>query len=253
MRSLELVTAPAREPLSLDYAKDLLHIDSTADDDVIQGLIGASRHFCEGFQNRAYLEQTWDLWLDDWPDEDYIQIPRPPLQSVTSVKYYDTDDTEYTLSSDDYFVDTASARGRVHLAYNDIWPSTTLRPAKAIAIRFTAGYETYSTTVTTDDTAVARGTSGDEFSTTWTAGKIVTIAGSTYRIASVTDADNLVLAATAGEQTDVAFTANDVPEHIIQAMILHMRTLHDDYEAKERKAMEEARDCLLKLDGVMLV
>jgi hypothetical protein len=35
-----------------------------------------------------------------------IRIPLPPLQSVTSVKYYDTDDTLQTISSSDYAVHT---------------------------------------------------------------------------------------------------------------------------------------------------
>jgi len=50
------------------------------EDDLITALIVAAREYAEGFQNRAYITQTWQLWLDDWPGRDYIEIPLPPLQ-----------------------------------------------------------------------------------------------------------------------------------------------------------------------------
>lgn len=247
--ALKLITPSVREPLSLALAKSHLRVDSTDDDNLIQGLITAARVHCEGFQNRAYLQQTWDLWLDAWPPGDHIDIPLPPLQSVESVKHYGTDDTEYTFSTDYCDVDDKGFRGRVALKYGVTWPSMTLRPTNGIVIRFVAGYETYAATVTTTGTAVAR-TAGDEFSTNWTTGKTITIAGTTYRIASVTSADALVLESTAGNQVSVAFTANDVPETIIQAMILHIKLLYDDYPPAERERLERARDALLWMERV---
>lgn len=110
------------------------------EDDLLTALITAARQDCEKFQNRRYITQTWELWLDAWPDKDFIEIPLPPLQSVSSIKYYDTEDTEATFSSDDYFVDTKSEPGRVSLNYGESWPSTTLRPANGVCVTFVAGY-----------------------------------------------------------------------------------------------------------------
>lgn len=112
----------------------------TVEDTLLNDLITAARQDCEKFQNRAYVTQTWELWQDDWPVKDSISLPVPPLQSVSSVKYYGTDDTEYTLSTDDYFVDTKSEPGRVVLAYGKSWPTTTLRPANGVCVTFVAGY-----------------------------------------------------------------------------------------------------------------
>jgi len=42
--------------------------------------IAGARRDCELFQNRAYITQTWELWLDAWPSKDYIELPKPPLQ-----------------------------------------------------------------------------------------------------------------------------------------------------------------------------
>lgn len=113
--------------------------DST-EDTLLSSLITAAREYCEGFQNRAYINQAWELWLDEWPDKDYLEIPKPPLSSITSIKYYDVDDTEYTLDSSSYYVDVISEPGWVVLNNGYSWPSTTLRPANGVCITFVAGY-----------------------------------------------------------------------------------------------------------------
>ena len=95
------------------------------------------------------------MWLDEFPPNDYIEIPLPPLQSITSIKYYDTTDTEATMAASDYIVDTTGFVGRVVLADGKSWPSTSLRPAKGICIEFVCGYTTYSATVNTADAIVA--------------------------------------------------------------------------------------------------
>jgi len=110
------------------------------EEDLLTALITAARQDCEKFQNRCYLTTTWELWLDAFPLKDFIEIPLPPLQSVSSIKYYDTDDTEAEFSSDDYFVDTKSTPGRVSLNYGKSWPSTTLRPYNGVCLTFTCGY-----------------------------------------------------------------------------------------------------------------
>lgn len=112
----------------------------SAEDSLLTGLIQAAREYTEGFQNRALVTQTWELVLDEWPAEDYIDIPLPPLQSITSIVYKDTAGTEATMSTGDYIVDVDSFVGRVALAYGKSWPSATLYPYGGIRIRFVAGY-----------------------------------------------------------------------------------------------------------------
>lgn len=111
-----------------------------AEDALLTGLIQAAREYAEGRQNRALITQTWELVLDDWPAGDCIEIPLPPLQSVTSIKYKDKTGLENTWDAANYIVDTDSLLGRVVLADNCNWPSNDLYPAGAIRIRFVAGY-----------------------------------------------------------------------------------------------------------------
>jgi uncharacterized phiE125 gp8 family phage protein len=110
------------------------------EDSVLADFITAARIKCEEHQGRAYITQTWDLYLDDFPEADEIELPRGPLQSITSVKYYGTDGTEYTMSASDYIVDIASDPGRIVLGYGKTWPTTVLRPANGVIIRFVCGY-----------------------------------------------------------------------------------------------------------------
>ncbi len=138
--ALKLITPSAVEPITLDEAKAHIRVEDQESDVLITSLIGAAREYCEGFQNRQYITATWELWLDAWPDKDYIAIPRPPLQAVENIKYYSADNMEYTLDTADYFVDDKNEPGKVVLAYGKAWPIMPLRPASSVAVRFVAGY-----------------------------------------------------------------------------------------------------------------
>lgn len=124
-----------------EFGVDVVKVQPySAEDTLLTALITTAREYCEAFQNRAYINQTWDLWLDAFPAEDYIRIPLPPLVSVSSIKYYDTANTVATMTATDYFVDDKSEPGRVVLAYGKTWPTTTLRPANGVVVEFVAGY-----------------------------------------------------------------------------------------------------------------
>jgi uncharacterized phiE125 gp8 family phage protein len=135
---IKLKTAPADFPIEFEEVKTHLRIDGTDEDDYIQALIIAATKYCENFQRRAYVTQTWELWIDEWPE--YFSIPLPPLVSVTSIDYYNTSDVKATVSSADYFVDTKSEPGRIVLNYSKSWPSTTLRPTNGICVTYICGY-----------------------------------------------------------------------------------------------------------------
>lgn len=137
---LKLITDPAEEPVSLTEAKAHLRVDIDDDDTFIASLITAAREYVEGAAHRAFVTQTWRLNLDEWPGDDEIELPRPPLQSVTSITYKDSDGTTTTWSSSEYEVDTDSEPGRVKLAYGYSWPSATLAATNPIKITFVAGY-----------------------------------------------------------------------------------------------------------------
>jgi uncharacterized phiE125 gp8 family phage protein len=114
----------------------------STEDSFVGTLITVARQYCENFQHRALATQTWQLILDEFPSDDYIEIPKAPLQSVTSVKYIDTGGVTatFTASLSGYYVDTDSEPGKVCLSYGQVWPTTTLRPHAGVIIEFVAGY-----------------------------------------------------------------------------------------------------------------
>lgn len=136
---LARITAPAAEPVSLAEAKLHLRVIHDAEDASISRMIRAAREHLDGrdgILGRALVTQTWELVLDSFP-VGAIQIPLPPLQSITSVKYLDAGGVEQTLDTAEYVVDTASEPGCI--APVDQWPATQ-DTVNAVHIRFVAGY-----------------------------------------------------------------------------------------------------------------
>jgi uncharacterized phiE125 gp8 family phage protein len=143
---LELITAPALEPVTYDQVIHHLRMDlfDEALDESFQlyidRLIAAIRRACEAFTNRAFITQTWRQYLESWPSKNYIELLKPPLQSVTHVKYTDLDGVQTTLDAASYTVDIKSIKGRVVLIPNESWPSVSLYSSNPIEIEFVAGH-----------------------------------------------------------------------------------------------------------------
>lgn len=144
-------TEPTIEPVTVSDAKAFARIDTSADDTLLATLIKAARKECESKTKRQLVTATLDLVLDEFPgDNDAIELPRPPLQSVTAITYVDTDGVTQTLDTAQYAVDTDSCPGRVSLAYNCSWPST--RDIRgAVRIRYVAGWPIVASNATTPD------------------------------------------------------------------------------------------------------
>lgn len=138
---LNVATAPTTEVLTTAEAKMQLRVDHNDEDGFIDSLIVAAREFVEtAVLSRALITQTLELYLDQWPEAGRIALPRPPVQSVTSVTYVLDTGVEQTLSSSLYFLNSARQPGAVVLNEGESWPSETLRPEAAVKVTYVAGY-----------------------------------------------------------------------------------------------------------------
>jgi uncharacterized phiE125 gp8 family phage protein len=139
---LKVITPPPVEPVTLGEVKTQLRIDpdDTDYDDILAPWIPVARQWCEGHQNRAYITQTLELALDTWPCWDYINLPRPELQSVTSLTYTDDDGVTSTWSASNYIVDDFAFVGRLVRSKKVCWPSVCLASANGVKVRYIAGY-----------------------------------------------------------------------------------------------------------------
>jgi uncharacterized phiE125 gp8 family phage protein len=140
-----VVTAAGGELLTLEQAKRHLRVLQPDLDVEIETLLGVAREYCERFTARTLrLETSRTIKLCEWWCNDY-RLPFPPLLSVTSVAYYDTDNVTQTLNSTNYYVELSSdGDGRI------VWKPTATIPnlydrTDAITITYKAGYASADT------------------------------------------------------------------------------------------------------------
>lgn len=92
----------------------------------------------KGMTGRALLTQRWSLWLDEFPP--VIELPLPPLQTITCIKYLDTAGDWQTLPSSAYRVSGAhSWRPEIAPAHGEVWPIT-YDVKGAVEVRMRVGY-----------------------------------------------------------------------------------------------------------------
>ena len=123
---------------------------NTTLDPLINTLIKAARQHVEDWTARRLITQTWD-WKEDsfrkmlscWGN--YIVVPLPPFQSVTSFGYTDPDGVSQTwAATTGYQIDIPvgpwARKARIMPAYGVAWPSTRTETFNAVTLRFVCGY-----------------------------------------------------------------------------------------------------------------
>jgi uncharacterized phiE125 gp8 family phage protein len=119
----------------------------STDDAYLQMLITTAREYCEDFQRRAYITQTWKMTLDRFPHGE-IEIPKGNLQTIDEIAYLDSDGDETTLTEDtDYIVTLDGILGKIAPPYAQIWPTAVLYPLNPVSITYTCGYGNTAATV----------------------------------------------------------------------------------------------------------
>ncbi len=147
---LSRTVAPTQDPISMVQAKTHLRIDGPEEDSLIADLITATTSWAEQETERALLTQTWVMYLDSFPWwRAPIFLPLPPLQSVSSIKYYDQDGVLQTWAADQYTVVTAAGptaqRGQIVPALGVSYPllpsfALTQRRPDGVQVQFIAGW-----------------------------------------------------------------------------------------------------------------
>lgn len=164
---LHLATAPAAEPLSLAEAKAHLRVDGSDEDSLITDLIKAARETFEQETGRQVITATWRGSMDRFPlQSERIHFPKPPLASVTSVTYLDSNGASDTWDSSEYTVDTFSGpfalQGVLYPKPDEDYPDTYPVP-NAVTLNFTAGYGSSASDVPEGVRAAIKGILGELF------------------------------------------------------------------------------------------
>jgi len=165
LRGLQRTTDPAVEPiLFADIHPDHLKLTGEHERTYVESLIAVAREDAEQFMRRALIDQSWTLTLDHWPggsrdwwddihtptrtaSDLYLELPYPPLDSVTSINTYSVDDVaDPIVVNDIFYVDTNTEPGRLVLRSGESWPIDTRRGGR-IEIIYKVGYGTAGTDV----------------------------------------------------------------------------------------------------------
>lgn len=157
------VTASNDSPaVSIMDVKTFLRIDTSDDDPVVNAYIATATEAVKQHLRLAILTETFVLKADGFSvagaDDrmlslgpgvhtasvpyilgggETLDVPFPPLQSVTSIVTYDRGNNASTFSDTKYQVDLQS--GRIYLNEGEVWPSD-LRAQDAVQVTYVAGY-----------------------------------------------------------------------------------------------------------------
>lgn len=142
-----LVTAPTVDLLTLKEAKNHCRVDTSDDDEFIDGLIASVTSYLDGYAGvlgRALLQQTWKMEHANFSAD--LCIPLGNVLSVDAVKYYDTNNTQQTASASLYELVLEPGSAEVCLKYGQSWPVAYMR-RDAIEVTWKAGYGTTAASV----------------------------------------------------------------------------------------------------------
>jgi len=131
------VTAPTTPLVSLDDAKVHLRVDYADDDALIAALVGTAAENVEEMSGRALLTQSWKMEFPRASGE--VELPVVPVRSLTSIQYYDRDETLQTADTSDFLLLKSEDKATVRPKTAAAWPETFARP-DAVAITWSAGY-----------------------------------------------------------------------------------------------------------------
>jgi len=123
--------------ITMQNARDALgKPDDVTEDRRIANLIPIAYNAVEQRLNRAIITQTRTATMANFGN--MILLDYPPLVSVTSVKYYDTSNSQQTFSSAKYVVDVTPTFGTIQLQEGQSWPTVRGR-TDAVEVIFVCG------------------------------------------------------------------------------------------------------------------
>lgn len=139
-----VVTKATTLPVSLDEARGFARVSHTEDNTLIGDLLQTAFDWLQppfGCLRMSLATQTLRLDLPCWPtwarwrSQHRLELPAGPVQSVASVKYFDENNVDQTVSPAEYFLDNDVLMFAE--TFNE--PSLYDRPS-AVRIEYDAGY-----------------------------------------------------------------------------------------------------------------
>ncbi|CAK9097102.1 Uncharacterized protein SCF082_LOCUS45562, partial [Durusdinium trenchii] len=134
MEALTITTPADTLPISVSDLKAHMRITHSADDDYITDLAWMAYAWIEREADITISETAYSLVMSEF--DPVVILPKPPVSSVDSVSYYDSDNESQSLSEGTDFYLVNSTKQAAMLTPVERWPSVYSRP-DAITISFT--------------------------------------------------------------------------------------------------------------------
>lgn len=151
---------------TLSTLKTYMKVSDSNDDTIITDLMKSAARMIERRTQRYFLTQTWDYFLDRFqknlnrPVSNWwngvqegakanlflstnaaIELNKGPVQSITSIFTFNTNNESTEFDSSKYRLDDSSDTARIYLNEGNEWPSDSLRDVNAYRVRVVVGYE----------------------------------------------------------------------------------------------------------------
>ena len=136
-KSFAVDTAASAAILTTAEAKTHLKVDTDADDTYIDNLISAATESAQIFTNRYFINTTITQYGDTWSD--ISTLFKSKVNSITYIRYYDSDNSSQTLDTSVYLTDLNHQPARIGLKPNQSFPSLADR-INAVFCKYVVGY-----------------------------------------------------------------------------------------------------------------
>lgn len=157
MAGLTTVTRPQQHAITYTDASEYLRLDEQQDVDLVRALIRSATDYVETYTGRALINRTLKYSVDYIEEVDvklhegmrigpdltirrkYLELPKPPVVSVSSIVTFDDSDNGTTFNTAKYYVDNQREPARIILRQGETFP-TALRVGNALEVTYVSGY-----------------------------------------------------------------------------------------------------------------
>lgn len=149
------ITGPTDTPCTLEEAREHASVFGFTDDDaMLTRFVKAASRSVGEWAGRVLNQETWAVSFPNGFCGD-LHFPKSPVQSVTSITYFDKDDVEQTALVSDFYLTKSEDGAFLRPKAGVSWPTANATRADAITVTFVAGYATCPDNLATAVAAMA--------------------------------------------------------------------------------------------------
>lgn len=142
--SVQVLTSPALEPVTLAETKAFLQLDSDHEDDLVAGLIQSAREIAENKTGIVLITRTLRQTFRRTPARGVFTLAKSPLVQITQVQYINAESVATLVDNSTYYVDLGQSRLITLAGFPE---PAFVHPAEALWIDYTAGFGPATTSV----------------------------------------------------------------------------------------------------------